>query len=118
MKIKLLIITVLLCFTSNNLLFGYLNSKTNIISLTESLCSNEDMNCCDNNQENECCSTDGCCGNINTGNHFSFSIITSNIGEKNFICFERNFISKFILHNNQGNLCTGYLQSLIKPPLI
>lgn len=119
---NIIILSVLVCFVLNNLLFTYGTEKqerTVLVCIT-----NEEMEdgCCAEEEDMEilCCSEDGCCARIPVqSSHLNFSVIIG-ADEKNEAMVPADHFNTFQLSHlrTATELSEGHLSSLIKPPAV
>lgn len=111
-KIQLVIILLGVSFGLNNLGYWYF---TKGVQEEISVCSKEDDTCCSNDDTESCCSDKDCCEKV-PGSSLSLNFIAGYLNKSFRLQFFHSQSNCQYL-NTQQSTSSGFLNSLLRPPI-
>ncbi len=112
-KIHVIIILLGISFGLNNLGYWYF---TQPIQEEVSVCSKEDDSCCGDDETESCCSEKDCCEKV-PGTSLTLNFITGYINKSYRVQFFHSQ-STCLYFSTQQSTSSGFLNSLLRPPIV
>lgn len=111
-KVQLIIILLGISFGLNNLGYWYFASP---VQEEISVCSKDEGSCCDDDETEPCCSEKGCCEKV-PGTSLTLNFIAGYLNKSFRVQFFHSE-SKCQYLNTQQSTSSGFLNSLLRPPI-